>query len=89
MGETSQVRENLPTTYASDVHRYLDDIYTSLEGHAKEYNESCDEIIRNFQATSEAWTKKLHDLKEQADEIQNQKVQLRVQFHEFKKNVNP
>ena len=89
VGETSEVRQNLPTTYAADVHRYVDDIYTSLQNHSKEYNEACDQIIRDFQLTSEAWLRKLRDLKEQGDEMHNLKVQLRVQFHEFKKNINP
>ena len=89
VGETSEVRENLPTTYATDVHRYLDDIYTSVQGHSKKYNEACDQMIKDLENNSESLKAKLRDLKEQGDEIQNQKVQLRVQFHDFKKNVNP
>ena len=89
VGETSEVRENLPKAYAADVRRYLDDIYTSLQGHSKDYNGACDQMIREFETFSEAWIKMLRDLKEQGDEMQNQKVQLRVQFHEFKNNVNP
>mgnify|MGYP003366109000 CR=1 FL=1 len=89
VGETSEVRENLPTTYATDVHRYLDDIYTSVQGHSKKYNEACDQMIKDLENNSESLKAKLRDLKEQGDEIQNQKVQLRVQFHDLKKNVNP
>ena len=89
VGETSEVRENLPTAYATDVHRYLDDIYTSLQGHSKEYNEACDQMIKDLENNLESLITKVRDLKEQGDEIQNQKVQLRVQFHDFKKNVNP
>ncbi|KAL1831215.1 hypothetical protein ACET3Z_000866 [Daucus carota] len=89
VGETSEVHENLPKAYAADVRRYLDDIYTSLQGHSKDYNGACDQMIREFETFSEAWIKRLRDLKEQGDELQNQKVQLRVQFHDFKNNVNP
>ena len=89
VGETSEVRENLPTAYAADVRRYLDDIYTSLQGHLKDFNGACDQMMTEFESFSEAWIKRLRDLKEQGDELQNQKVQLRVQFHDFKSNVNP
>ncbi|KAL1811303.1 hypothetical protein ACET3Z_021368 [Daucus carota] len=73
----------------NEQYRYLDDIYTSVQGHSKKYNEACDQMIKDLENNSESLKAKLRDLKEQGDEIQNQKVQLRVQFHDFKKNVNP
>ena len=89
VGETSEVHENLPPSYASDVRKFLGDTYTSLEGHCKEYKKACEQITREFETSFEAWKIKLSDLKEQGDEMQNHEVELGVQLTEFKKNVNP
>ncbi|KAL1809526.1 hypothetical protein ACET3Z_026516 [Daucus carota] len=89
VGETSEVHENLPPSYASDVRKFLGDTYTSLEGHCDEYKQACEQITREFETSFEAWKIKLSDLKEQGDEMQNHEVELGVQLTEFKKNVNP
>ena len=88
-GETLEVHENLLTLYATDVCKFLDDTYASLEGHCKGYKQACEQITREFETSFEAWKIKLSDLKEQGDEMQNHEVELRVQLTEFKKNVNP
>ncbi|KAL1809521.1 hypothetical protein ACET3Z_026511 [Daucus carota] len=87
-GETTKLHENLPTSYATDVRKFLDDTYTSLECHSKKYNQACEQIIREFETSFEAW-KKISDIKEHGDKMQNQKAELREQFNEFKENVNP
>ena len=89
VGETSEVHENLPPSYASDVRKFLGDTHTSLEGHCKQYKKACEQITREFETSFEAWKIKLSDLKEQGDEMQNHEVELGVQLTEFKKNVNP
>ena len=88
-GETSEVHENLPTSYAIDVRKFLDDTtYTSLEGHCKGYKQACEQITREFETSFEAWKIKLSDLKEQGDEMQNHEVELGVQLTEFKRKMS-
>ena len=87
-GETTKLHENLPNSYATDVRKFLDDTYTSLECHSKKYNQACEQIIREFETSFEAW-KRISDIKEHGDKMPNHKAELREHFNEFEENVNP
>ena len=87
-GRDHKAAWNLPNSYATDVRKFLDDTYTSLECHSKKYNQACEQIIREFETSFEAW-KRISDIKEHGDKMPNHKAELREHFNEFEENVNP
>lgn len=89
VGETSEIPFQMPTSYANDTRRFLEDSYTSLDNHSVQFNQATEQMVHEFQKIGEVWNKKLKDIKEQAEEMHSLKVQLRVQLHEFKQHVNP
>lgn len=86
-GETSQNPVQIPASYQENARKFLDDSSTSLNGHVNQFKETMDEIILTFNTFEVEWKKKMNDLKDKAEQMDEQRAILRARIRDFRGNM--